>query len=94
MEKARREERLSPHHWELLSLGPRGDFSQRGSKCLFEQAQTSLPSGVQSPILQPLGSPSDLSGYDVLIGDISSLQFNFKGLPCRIPTGQLLQGLL
>lgn len=46
------------------------------------------------PSPPPLGSPSDLSGYDVLVGDVSSLQVNFKGFPWTIPTGQLLQGLL
>lgn len=53
-----------------------------------------LPPDARSLALPLPVGPSDLSGYDVLIGDVGPFKVNFKGLPCTVPTGQLLQSLL
>lgn len=86
LKKAGREERLCgdpyPEVWLLLG----------GLKMSLNGL--SPPPAFWGPSPPSLASPSDLSGYDLLVGDVSSLQVNFKGLPRHVPTGQLLQGLL
>lgn len=59
-----------------------------------EGREPSWTGPVLAPALPLPGGSSDLSGYDVLIGDVSPFKVNLQRLPHTVPVRQLLQGLL